>query len=194
MVPKVTAASFIFILLQKSSSPLLSDRSKPLRSNPVPPQSCKCSWVSSEPWAQNLWWAILRSWSIADSKQQQSSDIITICSLNNLILNANSWEFFTSLAIHNAVLKWIFWFVWKCWFQKRNCAVSVKLWRPDDEKWEWRLLHLPQPHNGVPHGEWMHRKSSQWDWASSWILCRARWLHVWRLGLCHGVSPGDWAP
>ena len=54
MVPQVTAASFIFILLQKSSSPLLSDTSSPLLSKLVPPQSCKCSWVSSEPWAQNL--------------------------------------------------------------------------------------------------------------------------------------------
>ena len=33
MGPQVTAASFIFILLQKSSSPLLSDRSRPLLSN-----------------------------------------------------------------------------------------------------------------------------------------------------------------
>ena len=54
MGPQVTAASFIFILLQKSSSPLLSDRSSPLLSKLVPPQSCKCSWVSSEPWAQSL--------------------------------------------------------------------------------------------------------------------------------------------
>ena len=32
----------------------LSDRSSPLLSNLVPSQSCKCSWVSSEPWEQSL--------------------------------------------------------------------------------------------------------------------------------------------
>ena len=37
MVPQLTEASFIFILLQKSISPLLSDRSSPLHSNLVPP-------------------------------------------------------------------------------------------------------------------------------------------------------------
>ena len=54
MGPQVTAAIFIFILLQKSSSPLQSDRSSPLLSNLVPSQSCKCSWVSSESCEQSL--------------------------------------------------------------------------------------------------------------------------------------------
>ena len=54
MGPQVTAAILIFILLQKSSSPLQSDRSSPLLSNLVPSQSSKCSWVSSESEEQSL--------------------------------------------------------------------------------------------------------------------------------------------
>ena len=54
MGPQVTAAILIFILLQKSSNPLQSDRSSPLLSNLVPSQSCKCSWVSSESCEQSL--------------------------------------------------------------------------------------------------------------------------------------------
>ena len=43
----------IFILLQKSSGPLQSDRSSPLLSNLLPLQSCKCSWVSTNDYSRS---------------------------------------------------------------------------------------------------------------------------------------------